>query len=706
MTQALVHNPVTIFLVVLGIILLVPLVLQRLRIPYIIGIILAGIAVGPYGFHIVDRDMSFEVFGQVGILYLMFLAGLEIDMINLRRNIGKGLLFGMYTFVVPFVIGVLVGRLALSLSWLASCLLAALFSAHTLLGYPIVSRFGLRHTRASVIAVSGTIVAVIGSLMVLAIVGTSARIESGFSLAATARLVGLLVVFCLVVMYVYPRLTRWFFKHYMERVTQFTYVLTMTFLAAAVARLLGIEGVFGAFFAGLVLNRYIPARSPLMTRLEFVGNALFIPYFLIGVGMMIDIKVLTHGWNTVYVAAIMSVMAIVSKWLAAWLGQKTLKMDKYDRSLMFQLTNAHTAVALAVVTIGYQLHLFSEEILNGTILMILVTCTVSSLGIERAAKRLKLRELQNRQSESPERELVTNTLISVSNPITVQQLVDMALLMRNPNVNTGQIYALHVRSDISATAIEAARTSLELAERAAAAVDTRLNLVDRYDNNVITGIANTIAERHITDVFIGLHHRGSSPIDSFFGMKLEQLINATDSMIVVNRCFIPLNTLSRIMVYVPEKAEFETGFDRWLNALCSLAGQLGCRLVFWCFSSTHRAIRAAMKAGGFELRAEYSLIEAGDEYILMSKDLQEDDLFVVVSARRASVSFNDELDNMPDFLSRYLSRNNLMVIYPEQYATQPVRDSLAASLSADFVVKPVPIWRSVAAFWKKRHKKQ
>ena len=698
----LVTNPVTIFLVVLGIILIVPLVLQRLKIPYIIGLILAGIAVGPFGFHIVDNDKSFEVFGQVGILYLMFLAGLEIDMVNLRRNISKGLIFGFYTFIVPFVMGVAVARWVFSLGWLASGLLASMFAAHTLLGYPIVSRFGLRHTRASIVAVSGTIVTVIGSLMVLATVGTAARMEGSFTLNSTLHLVASLVLFCAVMIYVYPRLTRWFFKHYMERVTQFIYVLTVTFLAAAVARWIGIEGVFGAFLAGLVLNRYVPARSPLMTRLEFVGNALFIPYFLIGVGMMINLKVLTHGWGTIFVATVMSVVAIFSKWIAAWLGQLTLKMDNYDRSLMFQLTNAHTVVALAVVTIGYKMGLLSEEILNGTVLMILVTCTVSTLGIERSARRLKLRELSNTKDERKEGELLSNTLVTVSNPMTVSQLVDMALLMRIQTKQQQPLYALHVRNDISPNALEAARTSLELAEKAASAVDTEIELINRYDNNVITGIANTIAERNITDVFIGLHHRGTSPIDSFFGLKLEQLVKATNRMIVVNRCFIPLNTISRILVYVPEKAEFETGFQRWVESLDALAGQLACRLVFWCFDSTHRAIKALNKALRKDIRVEFRLMDAVDDYVLLSKELGDEDLFVVVSARRASVSFNDELDNLPGFIERYLSRNNLVVIYPEQFAPEPIRETLAGSLSADFAARPVPLWRRIKVLWQRR----
>jgi Kef-type K+ transport system membrane component KefB len=692
----MVTNPVAIFLVVLAIILIVPLLLQRIKLPYVIGLILAGVAVGPHGFNIVGRDMSFEVFGQVGILYLMFLAGLEIDMYHLRRNLRRGLVFGAYTFVIPLVVGLGVGLGLLGLGVKASFLLAAMFAAHTLLAYPIVSRFGLTRNNAVVVAVAGTIFTVVGSLVVLAIVGEVAD-KGSFSALSLLRVTGYIAVFCLVTILVYPRLTRWFFKRYSDTIAQFVYVLVMVFLAATVAIRLGIEGVFGAFIAGLVLNRYVPLRSALMVRIEFVGNALFIPYFLIGVGMMIDLGVLTRGWGTLYVAAIMSVAAMAAKWLAAFATQKTFGMPALERSILYQLSNAHTAVALAVVTIGLRMNLLGEEILNGTVVMILATCTVSSIGVERASRRLKLRQLRSGADNVAENleKHPPRTLITVANPITAPSLVELAMMIHQGGKSTpdSPIYALYVRgSDHSDASRAIGRNALSVAEKAAAAVDSTLIPIERYDVSITAGVLNTVAERDISEIIIGLHGR-TRITDSFFGQKIEQLVRSTNRMIVVSRCYIPVNTVTRIVVAVPPKAEFETGFPRWVEAMAMIASQLGCRIIFHCHPATTGFVRAVIARGRFAIRAEYVRLDDWDDFVLMSNKILDDDLFVVVNARRASVSFSPELEELPEFLQRNFSRNNLVVIYPEQFGDAPELDAtMAAAMSADFTSTPISVW--------------
>ncbi|MBD5186376.1 MAG: cation:proton antiporter [Bacteroidales bacterium] len=693
----LVTNPVTIFLVVLGIMLLVPLLLQRLKIPYVIGLILAGMAVGPYGFNILARDMSFEVFGQVGILYLMFLAGLEIDMFHLQKNMSKGLTFGLLTFFVPLVIGLGAAVAFLGLDVLGGMLVASMFASHTLLAYPIVSRFGLTKSPPVVIAVAGTIVAVMGSLIVLAAVAGVCR-EGEFRVTETLRLLLYLTAFCLLTIYVYPRLTRWFFKRYIDRVSQFIYILSMVFLAAVAAQRLGIEGVFGSFFAGLVLNRFVPAKSPLMTRLEFVGNAIFIPYFLIGVGMMINVGVITRGWGTLYVAGVMSVVAMTSKWLAAWFTQRIFRLKALDRSMLYQLSNAHTAVALAVVTIGYNMALFSEEILNGTIVMILVTCTVSSLGVERASKRLRMLDMSSEAEEEIEKggRRPPHTLITVSNPITSPQLVDLALLMQGNDTRGSKLYALHVRSDNSPSSRAIGRNSLDVAEKAAAVVDASLIPLERFDVNVVSGVLNTIAERDITEVIIGLHRR-TNVIDSFFGSKIEQLVKSTPKMVVITRCFIPVNTVTRIVVAVPAKSQYETGFRRWVEALGSLARELGCRIIFHCADQTWQLVRAVLMAGRYDVRAEHQKMNDWDDFVMMANSVLDDDLFVVVTARRTSVSFDSDMDALPDFMQRYFSRNNLVVIYPEQMGVDPDMETMSRAMLADFETPPTPLWLKVRA---------
>lgn len=692
----LITSPVAIFLVVLLIMLCAPMILNRLKIPHVIGLILAGVLVGPHGFNILARDMSFEVFGQVGILYLMFLAGLEIDMYHLKRNIGRGAVFGLYTFFIPLLIGAAGAYIFLGLDLLTSTLLASMFAAHTLLAYPIISRLGLSKNPAVIIAIAGTIFTVLGSLTVLAgVVGVCH--DGAFSILGTLKLLTMLVIYCILTVYLFPRIARWFFKRYSDGIMQFIFVLAVVFVAAQSAVAIGIEGVFGAFMAGLVLNRYVPARSPLMSRIEFVGNAIFIPYFLIGVGMLINMGVLLKGWNTVYVATVMSVIAMGSKWLAAYAAQRTYHLKPIDRSVLYQLTNAHTAVALAVVMIGYNMHIFGEEILNGTVIMILVTCTVSSIGTSRAATRLKVLEMSDSNVEKAartERRKPINTLIAVGSPLTAPELVNLAVMMRGTVSKRSSLYALHVRNDNTASSRAVSRNSLDVAEQTAASADVKLSSLERYDMNFVTGMINTIEERDITDVVIGLHRR-NAVIDSFFGDKLSRLLRATNKMIVISRCFIPINTITRIVVAVPEKAEYETGFVRWVSALGNLTRDVGCRIIFCCYAATRKSIHAVLRHGEYDIRSEFRTIEAWDDFILLSNKILPDDLFVVVNARRTSVSFTSDLDTLPQFLQRYMASNNLLVLYPEQFGDESPVPTMAETLSTDVVAAPSPLWLSL-----------
>lgn len=666
----LVTNPVPIFFIVLAIILLAPVLLNKLKIPHIIGLIVAGVVVGPYGCNILARDSSFEIFGQVGILYLMFLAGLEIDMFHLRKNLNKGLTFGLYTFFVPMILGTLSSVLLLDFDWMTSVLLASMYASHTLIAYPIVSRFGLTRSPAVVITVAGTIVTVLGALLVLAGV-VSIHTEGEFHHGFFLRLLGCTLIYALAVIYIYPRLTRWFFKKYSDNVTQFIYILALVLLASWASQMIGLESVLGAFFAGLVLNRYIPYLSPLMNRIEFVGNAIFIPYFLIGVGMLINVKVIVSGWETLYVAAVMSIVATMCKWLAAWLTQRTFRMSVLDRSMMFGLSNAQAAATLAAVMIGYQIDVFGESVLNGTIVMILVTCAISSVVTERAAMRMKTEITADDTERKSTKD--TATLIPVANPITVEGLVGLAVMMRRPG-SRRPIYALHVRDDNSASARAIGRNSLDIAVQAGASADCRVTPIERYDLSTVTGLLNTIEERDISEVVMGLH-RKANIIDSFFGSKIEQLLKSTNRMIILARCYIPVNTVTRIVVWVPEKAQFETGFSRWVMSLGNLARQVRCRIIFCCNSEVRGAVRAVLHKEKYEIRSEFRDVEEWDDFVILASRILDDDLFVVVSSRVTSVSYNSDMADMPAFLQKYFSRNNLMVIYPEQFGKEPAMTS-------------------------------
>lgn len=687
-TQALITNPVLIFFIVLVIILLAPILLKRLKIPHVVGLIVAGVVVGPFGFNLLSRDSSFEIFGQVGLLYLMFLAGLEIDMYHLKRNMSKGFVFGLLTFGVPFVLGMIASVYVLNVGWSTSILLAAMYSAHTLIAYPVVSRFEITKSPVVLISIVGTIMAVLGSLVALAL-GVGIHRDGGFDATFLLRLFALIVIYGLSILYIYPRLTRWFFKTFNDSISQFVYVLAMVFLAAWMAQVIGLEAVLGAFFAGLVLNRYVPSLSPLMGRLEFVGNALFIPYFLIGVGMLINVRVITQQ-DTLWVAINMIAVAIFTKWFAAWLAQKSYHMDSADRNMMFGLTSAHTAVALAVVMIGYNVvlpdgsRLLNESILNGTILMILVTCAIAPIATERAAIKIQKRmKHEGLIEDSPKQTRNKNALITVSNPITATGLVDLAIMM-GENKGAGSLFALHVRTDDSRVAIMDAENILKVTEKRAAGADIELQSIERYDLNVVAGIANTVKEKNIGTLIMGLHYRNNI-VDSFFGAKIEQLLHQTNKMVLITRCFIPLNTITRILVVVPNSAEFESGFKEWVLRIGNITSQIGCRVIFHSSEETAKHIKQVIYEYQLGIRNEYVTLDSWSDYIMLTNDVLEDDLLIMIGARRTSISFDKEMDNLPSILSKYFNHNNLLMIYPEQFGKEPQFVTFNDPLSTDIM---------------------
>lgn len=692
---ALVTQPVSIFFIVLVIILLAPLLLNRLKIPHIIGMIVAGVAVGPYGFDILSDDSSFAIFGQVGLLYLMFLAGLEIDMFHLRLNLRRGLLFGLLTLSVPLLLGVAVSMAVMHLDLITSLMLGAMYAAHTLISYPVAARFGITKAPAVLIAIVGTIIAVTGSLLVIA-TAVNINTEGYFNALAIAWLILKLALWVAAVIFLYPRITRAFFKTYSDRVTQYVFVLAMVFLAAWTAQLIGVEAVLGAFLAGIVLNRYVPHGSPLMTSIEFVGNALFIPYFLIGVGMMINLRVVIDP-DTLVAAGMMLAVALASKWIPAFIVQKTNGLGASSRKVMFGLTAAHTAVALAVVSLGYRMGILSEVMLNATIVVILVTCAVAPIITAAGASRLKISMLD--KDDMIRHTRTNNSLIAVDNPVTAASLVDLGLLMRNDR-GRHSFYAIHVRNENSVKAKAVSSAALDAALTTAAAANVRMEQIERYDLNTVTGILNAISERDITEVILGMHRR-STVIDTFFGSKVEQLLRSTNRMLIISRCYIPLNTVTRIVVAVPRDAQYETGFSRWVRAVARLTRQIGCRVIFCCHSDIQPLIRGVLYQENYGVRCEFRTIDSLDAMILLTGRILDDDLFVVISSRPHSVSYTDEVTEMPSLLQRNFSRNNIIVIFPEQFGEEQPLTSFSDPMASDLSTSPSPLSKHIRIFMRR-----
>lgn len=659
-------GPIEIFFLVLLIILICPLIFRKIGIPQIVGLIIAGILIGPYGFNILSRDASFEIFGEVGILYLMFLAAVEINMFHLKRNLGKGLIFGLITFAIPTLFGIFGSRFAFGASWSTCVLISTMYAAHTLIAYPIVSRFGLQNSKPAVVAVCSTIVTVLLALMMLAgVVDSSAY--GGFHISRFFGLLGLMAIYAIVVGFLLHYLTKYFFRKISDQVNQFIYVLAMIFLSSLLANLIGLEAILGAFYAGLVLNRFIPERSGLMGRIRFVGNAIFIPYFLIGVGMLINIRVIFQSWNVAWVAVNMIVVAMIAKWLAAWISSKIFSFSATGRRLMFGLTSGKAAATIAAVLIGFQRGLITEDMLNGAVLMILVSCIVASVSTQNAAKKLRmeLTEEEFKKDSLTEPGDYSRQLVAVANPVTAENLMKTALLMRHKN-NMNPVAALFVRDSDDARRVQTGRNALSIAVSAAQAVDIEVNDIERYDVNVVAGLTNVAKQNHSSDIFIGLH-RKSNIVDSFYGSMTEQLLEYSNKMIFISRCFVPVDTLSRLFVLVPDKAEYETGFQAWVERVSNLASQLAAKVIFLAYPATSSFIRNVIISEGYAIRHEYRDLTSWDDFILHSKDITEEDLLMVIGARKGSVSHSNDLEGLTGYLQKNHSNNNLVVIYPEQF---------------------------------------
>ena len=663
-------NPVIIFSLVLFIILFAPILFDKIKVPHIIGLIVAGIIIGPYGLNLLLRDSSIVLFGTVGLLYIMFTAGLEIDLEQFKKNRGKSFVFGLYTFLIPMILGTFTAYYLLKFSFPSSLLLASMFASHTLLAYPITSRYGISRIRSVTITIGGTNITDILSLLVLA--GVTGMTKGEISTLFWIQLAVATVVFGCVVFYIFPIIARWFFKKFEEPVSQYIFVLAMVFLGAFLAQLAGLEPIIGAFLAGLSLNRFIPHSSALMNRIDFVGNAFFIPFFLISVGMLVDFSVLFKGLGALKVAGVMTILAIISKYLAAWLMQKTFRFSVLERQIIFGLSTARVGATLAVVLVGYNIiigetaagepiRLLNEDVLNGTILMILVTCTISSFIVEKNAQKLALKE-ENISRDDPTHEKI---LISLAYPETVTELIDFGLMLK-PKNSTIPVYALNIVSDESTESKTktVAKKMMEKAVNHAAATGQAIIPITRYDMNISNGIVYTLKEQNITDLLIGLHHEAKQ--DNFLGPITERILKHTSETVFIYKSVQPFNTLKRIIVAVTGKAELEPGFAHWFAKLSTIASEAGMPIEFFGSKDSLKELRdqqTVQKAEGKMLFHEFS---NWDDFLIFSRVVRKNDLLVILSSRKGHVSYQSQLEKLPYYLSRYFIENSFIMLYPQQ----------------------------------------
>lgn len=684
-----IEDPLLKFLIEIIIILCIPLLLNKIKVPHLLGLIIAGAVVGPNGFGLLSRDSSVVVTGTTGLLYIMFLAGLEIDMADFKKNKWKSITFSLYTFAVPFVLGLAGGYYILGFSLLTSVLFASLFSSHTLIVYPMVSSLGIAKNLAVNITVGGTMITDVLSLLVLAVVVGMSQGEVGT--AFWLKLSISMVVFTLIVLLVFPIIARWFFKTVEDKISQYLFVIVMIYLAALLAELAGIESIIGAFFAGLALNRLIPHTSSLMNRVEFVGNAIFIPFFLISVGMLIDFSAFIQSWETLWVAAIMLFASIGGKYFAAILTQKTFKLTNDEGKLIFGMSSASAAATLASVMVGYNIiigendagepiRLLNDHVLNGSILLILVSCTVSSFVSMASAQRIADADKDNKVSGNSEEK--ENILLALNHEDTVEKMVNLGLLVKT-STNTDRIFAVNViNEEENESSVKNAEKILESAVKAASAADVKLNPITRHDNDTASGISNVIKEKEITDLLVGLQSGKGFSASFVYNLYNGYLRNKNINLMIYH-AVQPVSTIKEYVVLIPENAEMDAGFFHSMLRIWNIARNSGAKMIFYGKDKTMLILKRIVKKASIE--ATFETIGSWQDAQEIAFGLGEDIGLIIMMADKGMHAYVPRMQDVPDLLNKRVNNNNYILIYPFSKTEINTTEKRAVSSHDDFV---------------------
>lgn len=685
-------NPVLVFSLVLFIILLSPILLRRINIPGTVGLILSGVVIGPHGLNLLEKSSAVDLFSTIGLLYIMFIAGLELDVNEFRQHRHKSLLFGMLTFILPISIGFPVCRFFLGYDISASLLTASMFATHTLVAYPIVSRMGVAKNQAVAVTVGGTILTDTAVLVLLAII-------LGYSQGVVGqdfwlRLAVSLAVFIAIIFLLIPAIARWFFsKLESEKHSHYIFVLAAVFFSAFLAKLAGIEPIVGAFAAGLALNPLIPNSSALMNRIEFIGNALFIPFFLISVGMLVDLRVLLNGPTAIMIAVTLTIVALAGKWIAALVTQQLFRYSSAQRRLIFGLSSSHAAATIAVILVGYQARILDLNILNGTILLILVTCVVASFVTEKAAKRIVEESSSEPAENGQERDSAgERILLPISDAKASEKILELAVLIKEKQSPNPLTVLSVVPNDEEAEAnVQRARTELDPMVNYAASFDASLNVIATIDYNVCSGIGRTAKELTADLIIFGWPHR-----QGFIGRMINDatgsIVGCTGKTTMICQFTRPLALHRRIVVACPPLAEKEKGFGQWVCKISRLAQELSIPVVCHCDKRSRASVLNALKniQSGISISFEpFRSPREWEEIDAKILQLRDDDLFVMVCARHESVSYKPFFDNLPHRLETAFASIGKILLYPAQFETREPTEAYG-----DFVTNPFSFSRT------------
>ncbi len=695
-TSLPINDPVLIFALAMGIFLVAPVIFERFKIPGIVGLIVFGAIVGPNVLNLLERDFTFELLGQVGLLYLVFLAGLELDLNRFNEYRRRSIIFGLFSFGLPM--GLAVGFMPLlGFSIPASILIGAIIGSHTLLAYPIASRLDIVKNPAIITVIGGTLVTDTLALTVLAVVAGSMVGE--LTPAFWVQLFGVLGIYVAAVLIAVPRVGRWFFRNVPSQApAEFIFLMVVLFAVAWAANLAGAEPIIGAFLAGLTLNRLIPLQSPLMTRVRFVGNALFIPFFLLSVGMLVDPRVMVGSADVWIIAGALTVLVHVGKFGGAWISRLLFRYSRTEGMAMFGLSSPQAAATLAVTFVGLEIGLFGEEVVNAVIIMIVVTVFVGPSVLERFGRELARQEERKPYdpSEAPRR-----ILIPISNPATADALLDISFLLRGKDSEEALYPLMVVRGteEGSEAQVAEAEKMLSHAVLYAAGADVPVAPLTRVDRNIATGISRAMAETRTSIVVVGWDGRSSGSRTAVFGTVLDQLLEQTKQTVIVARMGHPLNTTGRMVLVVPPGSDRNPGFGGAASLIKSLASEVDATLETLVVGEDPSRVERLFVETQPEHPMSFEGVEGWGPLLWeLRTRLEPEDLVVLLSARKGTLSWSRELEKLPGQLSS-LVPESFLIVYPSEAeapsadASSPalrIQDSLPSALAAERVVFDVP----------------
>ncbi|MGD1899655.1 MAG: cation:proton antiporter [Phormidesmis sp.] len=659
-------DPVAIFLTILAIMLVAPLLFERLQLPGIVGLILAGVVVGPDGLGILQRDSTIVLLGTVGLLFLMFMAGLETGLDDFKEEGDKATFFGIITFALPMVVGT-AAMLALGYDWLAALLVASCFSSHTLLALPVLSKLGIMRSPAVVVTLGATLITNVLALLTLAVIIKA--YQGNLTLGFWLFLIPALAIYTFGCLWGVPKLVRWFFQKFgHDENAEFIFVLATLFVISYLANVIDVEPIIGAFLAGIALTPLIPQLSPLMNRIQFIGNALFIPFFLISVGMLIDPVVLISQPQVLLIAAVMIVAELIGKFAAAGLAGKFFKFKMPDVMVMFGLSTAQAASTLAAITVAFNIGLVDQATVNGVVAMILATSIFSPWVTQRWGCQVSP---GTTTAVAVPKDITRRVLVTVSNPETEDTLLELALILTK--AGQGTLLPLNVlcerRGKVESSTQRKQAQLLAAAEDAAHAATVEVEPNRRVDDSIEKGILRTSVEQDASLIVCGW--KGFSNYkDNFFGSVIDSVARRSQVPMLIARFTHPVASTSRIILAVNKQQALSPNFAPTLEMSQAIANELKATLQVLIVV----AIKERQLTGEEidRISPDIQLEQAKGKLInRISKRIQPDDLLILeVNTHKQMLAVRQSaLGVVPEAITRTHSETSVLVMhYPRSKA--------------------------------------